>query len=273
MEQRQIAFIGAGNMTKAMIAGLITGGYPTSQIVASAPSNQRLAPLAVNYGIQTSNHNIDVTQRADVIVLSVKPQLMATVCAELQSVDFTDKLVISVAAGVTCQRIQALLNTAELSLIRVMPNTPSLINRGMSGLYATPNVTEQDRSFSTELFRTMGEICWVDNESQINGIIAAAGSAPAYFFLFMEAIQNEAIAQGFDKHTARLLVQQTALGAAEMVKSNPDKELSTLREQVTSKGGTTAQALKAMNEHHISDIIAKAMQAAVCRAEEMEKLY
>lgn len=104
-------------------------------------------------------------------------------------------------------------------------------------------------------------------------MIAAAGSAPAYFFLFMEAMQKEAINQGFDAETARMLVQQSALGAAEMVKANPETELSTLREQVTSKGGTTAEALRTFNEHQLSDTVAKAMRAAVSRAEEMEKLF
>ena len=151
-----------------------------------------------------------------------------------------------------------------------MPNTPSLVGKGMSGLFATDNVSEDDKDFAGDLMSAVGEICWVDEESGINNIIAAAGSAPAYFFLFMEAMQQEAMAQGFNKDTARLLIQQAALGAAEMVVANPELDLSTLREQVTSKGGTTAEALKTFNQHNLSDIVSKAMQAAVNRAE-MEK--
>jgi pyrroline-5-carboxylate reductase len=154
-----------------------------------------------------------------------------------------------------------------------MPNTPALVSKGMSGLFAADTVSTEDKQFAGELMQAVGEICWVEQESGINNVIAAAGSAPAYFFLFMEAMQKEAIAQGFDTDTARLLVQQSALGAAEMVVANPETELSTLREQVTSKGGTTAEALRTFNEHQLSDIVAKAMQAAVIRAEEMEKLF
>jgi pyrroline-5-carboxylate reductase len=273
MEHRKIAFIGAGNMAKAIIAGLISSQYPALSITASAPGNQRLTPLAETYGINISNDNLTVAAQAEVIILSVKPQLLETVCEQLKSIDFTNKLVISVAAGVTCSRIREMLNKPNLNLIRVMPNTPSLINQGMSGLFATTQVNDKDKTFATHLFEATGEICWVQHEAQINAIIAAAGSAPAYFFLFMEAIQKEAMAQGFDQDTARLLVQQTAIGAAEMVNVNRDTELSVLREQVTSKGGTTAEAIRTFNEHHLSEIVAKAMQAAVSRAEEMEKLF
>ncbi|CAM3827378.1 Pyrroline-5-carboxylate reductase [Vibrio aerogenes CECT 7868] len=273
MEHRKIAFIGAGNMAKAIIAGLISSDYPANAITATAPGNQRLIPLADTYGINTSNDNQVAAEQAEVIILSVKPQLLETVCEQLKSVDLADKLLISVAAGVNCNRISEMLKQPELNLIRVMPNTPSLINRGMSGLFATCQVSANDKTFATQLFQATGEICWVQHEAQINAIIAAAGSAPAYFFLFMEAIQKEAMAQGFDQDTARLLVQQTAIGAAEMVKVNSDTELSVLREQVTSKGGTTAEAIRTFNEHHLSEIVAKAMQAAVSRAEEMEKLF
>ncbi|MFV0490032.1 MAG: pyrroline-5-carboxylate reductase, partial [Vibrio fluvialis] len=194
------------------------------------------------------------------------------VCKPLQVIDFSNKLVISIAAGVSVERLNAMLGST-LNLVRVMPNTPSLVNRGMAGLYASASVSEADKAFTAELMAAVGKVCWVEQESGINSVIAAAGSAPAYFFLFMEAMQAEAMAQGFDKETARLLVQQSALGAAEMVQANPDIELSTLREQVTSKGGTTAEAIRTFNEHQLTDIVAKAMRAAVSRAEEMEKLF
>ena len=272
MQQRNITFIGAGNMAKAIIAGLVASGYPADRITATAPSETRRKPLESAYGIHTTSDNLAAAQQADVVVLAVKPQLMASVCQPLQAIDFRNKLVISIAAGVSAARLNEMLAT-ELQLVRAMPNTPSLINRGMSGLFAAPSVSEQDKRFTAQLLQAVGEVCWVENEPAINGVIAAAGSAPAYFFLFMEAMQNEAIAQGFDKETARLLVQQAALGAAEMVVANPEIELSTLREQVTSKGGTTAEAIDTFNEHQLANIVAQAMQAAVSRAQEMEKLF
>jgi pyrroline-5-carboxylate reductase len=198
--------------------------------------------------------------------------MMEEACKPLQQVDFSNKLVISIAAGINAARFDEMLDSS-LSLVRVMPNTPSLVGKGMSGLFANAKATEDDKTFAAQLMQAVGKVTWVEQESGINNIIAAAGSAPAYFFLFMEAMQAEAIKQGFAPETARQLVQQSALGAAEMVVANPGTELSTLREQVTSKGGTTAEALRTFNENHLSEIVAKAMQAAVTRAEEMEKLF
>ncbi|PJC85941.1 pyrroline-5-carboxylate reductase [Vibrio sp. HA2012] len=272
MQQKKIAFIGAGNMARSIIAGLVASGYPAELITATDPNQEQRDLLTNLYTINTSADNSAAATQADVVVLAVKPQLMQVVCEGFTEVDFADKLVISIAAGVSVSRLNALLKT-DLKLVRVMPNTPALVSKGMSGLFAAETVSAADKRFAAELMQAVGEICWVNQESGINNVIAAAGSAPAYFFLFMEAMQKEAIAQGFDQNTARLLVQQSALGAAAMVVANPDTELSVLREQVTSKGGTTAEALRTFNEHQLSDIVAKAMQAAVNRAEEMEKLF
>lgn len=269
MEFRQIAFIGAGNMSRSIIAGMLASDYPKEKITATAPSESTRNAISADLGINTSSNNVVAAKSADVVVLAVKPQMMDVVAQELKALDLSSKLVISIAAGITCERLEAMFGQS-LQLVRVMPNTPALIREGMSGLYAPKSVTSSDKTYSDNLMSSVGKVCWVEQESGINNIIAAAGSAPAYFFLFMEAMQKEAMAQGFDESSARALVQQTALGAAEMVVANPDLHLSTLREQVTSKGGTTAQALATFNQHNLSDIVAKAMQAAVTRAEEME---
>ncbi|OIQ24646.1 pyrroline-5-carboxylate reductase [uncultured Vibrio sp.] len=272
MEQKKIAFIGAGNMTRSIIAGLVASGYPASLITATNPSQPKLDALHEHYGINTQSDNLSAVIDADVVVMAVKPQLMAVVSSELRNVDYNKKLVISIAAGINAARLNEMFDT-ELSLVRVMPNTPSLLGQGMSGLFAADDVKQQDKQFAADLMSAVGKVSWVEQESGINNIIAAAGSAPAYFFLFMEAMQAEAMNQGFDELTARMLVQQSALGAAEMVVANPETQLSTLREQVTSKGGTTAEALRTFNQHQLSDIVAKAMQAAVARAQEMEKEF
>ncbi|WP_418113855.1 pyrroline-5-carboxylate reductase [Vibrio scophthalmi] len=272
MEHKKITFIGAGNMARSIIAGLVASGYPANLITATDPNQEQRDFLSNQYGINTEADNAIAATQADVVVLAVKPQLMEVVGQGMQGVDFSHKLVISIAAGISAERLNSMF-AAELSLVRVMPNTPALVSQGMSGLYAPENISTQDRQFAADLMSAVGKVCWVEQESGINNVIAAAGSAPAYFFLFMEAMQAEAIAQGFDNETARLLVQQSALGAAEMVIANPQIELATLREQVTSKGGTTAEAIRTFNEHQLSDIVAKAMQAAVIRAQEMEKLF
>ncbi|WP_194439124.1 pyrroline-5-carboxylate reductase [Vibrio fluminensis] len=272
MDHKKITFIGAGNMARSIIAGLLASGYPANLITATDPNQEQRDFLADQYGINTDADNAAAANSADVIVLAVKPQLMSVVAEGMQAIDYQNKLVISIAAGISAERLNQMF-AATLNLVRVMPNTPALVSQGMSGLYAPHNVSQADKQFAADLMSAVGKVCWVEAESGINNVIAAAGSAPAYFFLFMEAMQAEAIKQGFDADTARLLVQQSALGAAEMVIANPETELSTLREQVTSKGGTTAEAIRTFNEHQLSDIVAKAMQAAVIRAEEMEKLF
>ncbi|WP_394245279.1 pyrroline-5-carboxylate reductase [Vibrio astriarenae] len=271
MEHKHIAFIGAGNMARSIIAGLKASGYPSNLITATAPSQSTRDALTSEFGVNTTVDNEQAAKLADVIVLAVKPQMMALVGEGLKEINWSNKLVISIAAGINCQRLEEMLGS-KLNLVRVMPNTPSLVGEGMSGLYAPESVIQTDRDFAHQLMQAVGEVCWVEQESGINNIIAAAGSSPAYFFLFMEAMQKEAIDQGFSAETARLLVQQSALGAAKLVAAKPELELSTLREQVTSKGGTTAEALRTFNESQLSDIVSKAMRAAVARAEEMESL-
>ncbi len=210
MEHKRIAFIGAGNMARSIIAGLTASGYPADLITATDPNQSQRDTLSHTYGIKTQEDNSQAATHADVIVLAVKPQLMEVVGEGLKNIDFTHKLVISIAAGISAARLNEMLG-ATLNLVRVMPNTPALVGRGMSGLYAPTHVTQQDKDFSAGLMAAVGRVCWVEEESGINNVIAAAGSAPAYFFLFMEAMQAEAIAQGFDKDTARLLVEQSAL--------------------------------------------------------------
>ncbi|WP_367987383.1 pyrroline-5-carboxylate reductase [Vibrio sp. NTOU-M3] len=272
MEHKKITFIGAGNMARSIIAGLTSSGYPAKLITATDPNQEQRDFLAKQYGICTDADNRAAAKEADVIVLAVKPQLMEVVASGMQDIDYTNKLVISIAAGINATRLNDMF-ASQLNIVRVMPNTPALVGKGMSGLFAPEHVNDSDKSFAADLMMAVGKVCWVEQEAGINNVIAAAGSAPAYFFLFMEAMQAEAIAQGFDQATARLLVEQSALGAAEMVVANQDTELSTLREQVTSKGGTTAEALRTFNEHQLTEIVSKAMQAAVARAEEMEKQF
>lgn len=273
MQQRNIAFIGAGNMSKAIISGLISAGYSASHVMASNPSTDKLVALEQSLGIQYTQDNNVALNWADTIVLAVKPQLMEVVCQDLaKHADLHDKLFISIAAGISNQRLQQMLG-GTYPLVRTMPNTPSALGKGMTGLYANDDVSEQDKSFAGYLMSCVGEIAWVEQESQIDAVIAAAGSSPAYFFLFLEAMQNEAMQQGFDKDTARKLVQQAMLGAAEMVCHNPDLELSELRAQVTSKGGTTAKAIESFQDNDLSTLVAQAMRAAVARAKEMSAQF
>lgn len=175
-------------MARAIIAGLVADGYPAKFIRVCAPSTKNRDALMASLGIVSSGANIASVREAEVAVLAVKPQMMAEVCQPLREhVDFTGKLVLSIAAGIQVSRFYQLLSD-KLSLMCIMPNTPSLVGKGMSGLYASPQVSPQDREYTADLMSTVGKVCWVNDENNINGMIAAingmiavAGSAPAYF--------------------------------------------------------------------------------------------
>ena len=258
----KLAFIGTGNMAFAIIQGLLNSGYPAHQILACNKSNLERRTSLQALGVQLPKSNQEAVEAADVV---------AEVCSEFDAVDFSTKTVISVAAGISTARLQALLPSAQ-TIIRTMPNTPALIGEGLTGLFAKAGTNPTACQLAEQLMSAVGRCYWVKEEAQINQIIAITGSSPAYFFRFMEAMQQSAEEMGFSSEDARLLVQQAALGAAKLVVTNPQTSLSTLRENVTSKGGTTAQALAVFEQAHLADTVKQAMQAAILRAEEMEKL-
>ncbi|EKT59384.1 pyrroline-5-carboxylate reductase [Providencia sneebia] len=273
MQHRKIAFIGAGNMANAIIAGLVSHGYPASMITVCSPTPIRRDKIAQQYGVISSSDNLAAATQAEVIVLAVKPQMMKEVCEPLQTaVDFSQKLVLTIAAGIPTQRYHEYL-AQPLRLIRIMPNTPSLVGKGVSGLFADSNINAEDKQFAEQLMLSVGSTIWCEKEHEINNIIAVTGSSPAYFFLFMESMQQEAEKLGYTPEQARALVLNAAEGAIELAKSQNDTPFATLREQVTSKGGTTAMALAQFYDHNLPQIVAKAMQSAIDRAEEMEKLF
>ncbi len=264
-QHTKIAFIGAGNMTSAIITGMVNAGYAPDAIMATNPSAGKLAALHEQCGILTSHDNAAALAFADIIVLAVKPQMLAEVIAALPATSRQQKQYISIAAGVTIARIQEWLG-APCEVVRTMPNTPSSIGMGMTGLYAADDTDRVLCELAEYALGQVGKTLWVANEDAINGVIAAAGSAPAYLFLFAECMQAKTEALGFSPADAKLLVAQALAGAGQMLLNNADTPFSTLRENVTSKGGTTAQALASFNADDLSGVVAKAMQAAVDRA-------
>ncbi|GAA0341753.1 pyrroline-5-carboxylate reductase [Bowmanella denitrificans] len=272
MQHRKITFVGAGNMSRSIISGMVKSGYPAELITASNPSMPKLEALQRDFAIQITQDNLQAVANAEVVVLAVKPQLMAQVGEQLQQTNLDGKLFISIAAGLPVSRLQAMLG-GQYPLVRTMPNTPSALGLGMTGLYANSQVNAPDRTFAGDLLGQVGKTAWVEKESMLDAVTAAAGSSPAYFFLFLEAMQDTAMQMGFDKDTARLLVEQAMLGAAHMVCHNSDLELSTLRAQVTSKGGTTAAAIEQFEQQGLRELVNNAMQAAVNRAGEMSKVF
>lgn len=265
----KIAFIGAGNMNRAIIIGLINQGIAANNIIVSNPSAPKREALATEFGIQQCQSNIEAANFADTIVLGVKPHLIADVCQEIAAeMDISNKSFISVAAGTTMAQIQQALG-GNTAVIRTMPNTPSQLGLGVTGLFASEQASSQQKQDAEQLMKAVGIVKWLDQESDIDHIIAVSGSGPAYFFLFMEAMSQEALKLGFSEQEARELVQQTALGAAQMVVNNPTESISQLRENVTSKGGTTQAALNTFTQGGIHQLVTDAMQAAISRAKEM----
>lgn len=270
---RNIAFIGAGNMTQSIVGGMCKSGYPADKVWVSNPSDAKLEKMKSELGVNTSNDNLEVVNSADAIVLSVKPQLMAEVCAHLRENvhNLTDKLIITIAAGIRIPKYREYLGE-NIRIIRVMPNTPSLVGQGMSGLVTDDSVDETDKNFVTEAFNGVGETLWVSDEDQLDILGAVAGSGPAYFFEFMDSLAKAATELGFDAEKARAMVQQTCLGAAQMAKES-DLSLEDLRKQVTSKGGSTAKGVEAYQDSDLHGISEKAVKAAVNRNQEMAKLF
>ncbi|MGC6342607.1 pyrroline-5-carboxylate reductase [Bisgaard Taxon 45] len=275
MQAKSICFIGGGNMAQAIIFGLLKQGYPAHQITVSDPhavKRQTFAEKGINVIETSETNNQTAVQQSEVVLLAVKPQLIAEVCQQLSAVDFSQKLVISIAAGVSVAKLQSRLPSAT-HIVRVMPNTPALVSEGMSGLFAQQNVAPEYKQFTQDLLNAVGKTCWVSNETDMHAITAGSGSSPAYFFLLMEAMQHALSEMHIDEKTARLLVQQSALGAAKMVIDNPDLPIATLRENVTSKGGTTEAALTVFTQQQLHTTVQQAMQACVERSQQMEKLF
>jgi pyrroline-5-carboxylate reductase len=270
----KIAFIGAGNMNAAIIRGLIAQGVDAQSIIVSNPSPEKRIALADELGIQHTDNNNEAAAFADFVILGVKPHFITDVCQELVDNLPQDKreniCYLSVAAGLPIEKMQDVLGQNS-AIIRTMPNTPSQLGLGMTGLFANTNVTTEQAKKAEQLMQAAGEVVWVDNEEKINDITAVSGSGPAYFFLFMEAMEQQAKAFGFSDEICRKLVQQTALGAANMVVSNSDLEIGQLRANVTSKGGTTHAALTTLIDGGLTTLVGKAMNAALARAQEMSK--
>ena len=261
-----IAFIGAGNMASSLIGGLRAKGLDAAQIRASDPGADTRAKVAAEHGIEVFADNAQAVANADVIVIAVKPQAMKAVCQDLRPHLKPHQLLVSIAAGITCT---SLLNwLGEQPLVRCMPNTPALLGKGVSGLYATAAVTSEQRQQADELLSAVGLVVWVDQEAQIDAVTAVSGSGPAYFFLLIEAMTDTGVKLGLTREVAEQLAQQTALGAAHMAVGS-DVDAAELRRRVTSPAGTTEAAIKSFQASGFEAMVEKALSAAAHRSAEM----
>ncbi|MCW8934844.1 MAG: pyrroline-5-carboxylate reductase [Gammaproteobacteria bacterium] len=263
-----ICFIGGGNMAGSLISGLVSNQYPASKITVTDPDQQKLDHLKNLLSINTEIDNLKAVKDSDVIVLAVKPQVLKTVCENIRQVTLkTRPLIISIAAGIRSKDIDRWLG-GNNALVRCMPNTPALIQAGATGLFANNCTSSEQKNIADQILSSAGITLWVDKEEQLDAVTAVSGSGPAYFFLFMEAMQKAGKELGLDENTAGLLARQTALGAARMALEGEDDAV-TLRSKVTSKGGTTAAAIESFESNNFSGIISQALTAAHDRAVEL----
>ena len=257
-----ISFIGGGNMAQALIGGLIARGLPATRITVSDPVEQ-IRQLLQEKDVQVTEDNVAAIQTADVVVFAVKPQVLAQVLKPLNGL-FANKLVISIVAGAEISTISELLGTNQV--VRVMPNTPALVQTGAHGLYATEAVSEKDRNLASQVLAATGLAIWVSKEAQIDAVTAVSGSGPAYFFYLMESMIRAGKNLGLDEKVATELTLQTALGAAQMAitSSNTPAEL---RKNVTSPNGTTQAAIEVFDHGQVSQTIQAALAAAQKRSQ------
>jgi pyrroline-5-carboxylate reductase len=259
-----IGFIGGGNMAGSLIGGLINAGIPAADITVAEPDTSRLSALKQQFQINTSTDN-NQTLACEIVVLAVKPQLLKIVCQQLDTRRNANTLFISIAAGVRSTDIDRWLSpdktAGQQAIVRCMPNTPALLQCGASGLYANARVSEKQKRQAEEILQAVGLVIWVDSEDQLNAVTAVSGSGPAYFFLMMEAMQQAGEKLGLPSNVAQQLVLQTALGAARMA-TESDVSPAELRQQVTSKGGTTEQAILSFQTANFHQLVFQALEAA-----------
>lgn len=255
-------------MASSILGGLIASGHPASALRAADPLPASLERLRDLGELQLFTDNAGACAGSDVVILAVKPQVMAQAMEEIQAaVAEAGALVISIAAGTTLASIQAALGE-QTAVVRCMPNTPALVGAGATGLFASPQVSSSQRELAETVLGAVGLTRWVPRESDLDAVTSLSGSGPAYFFLFTEAMINAACEMGLDRETATALAQQTALGAARMAVEG-DADLVELRRRVTSPGGTTERAVECFEHEGLRELVRHAMDAARQRAEDM----
>lgn len=268
MTQTTMAFIGAGNMAASIIGGLIAEGISPQAIVASDVNADILAALCAATGVRAADDNEQAVAQADIVVLAVKPQVMRQVVVPLaDTVQRKKPLIVSIAAGITTDHLSAWLGD-HVAIVRTMPNTPALLQKGATALYANPWVAKEQCRQVDQLMGAVGIVVWVDEEAQLDAVTAVSGSGPAYFFLVMEIMQTVGEQLGLTPDVAKLLVLQTALGATQMALDS-DASLDQLRHQVTSPGGTTEAALNSLTSNGLHEMLAKALMAAHDRSRQL----
>ncbi len=270
MNTQKIGFIGGGNMASSLISGLIASGHSAQHIWVSDINPDSLKILATSLAVNTTTDNSEVINAVDVVVLAVKPQILKEVAEKAAPLIQQKKsLVVSIAAGISQASLSQWLGSS-IAIVRCMPNTPALVLTGATALHANAKVSASEHDLAESIMRSVGIALWVEEETELDAVTAVSGSGPAYYFLLMEAMEKTALALGLTTNTARLLVQQTALGAAKIALESTESP-EELRKRVTSPGGTTQKAIETFEAGGFSELVSKALHAARDRSIEMSK--
>ena len=268
----RIAFLGGGNMARALIAALRRAGHPADRIAVGEPAAAQRELLRHELGVEAVADNAVAVRGADVVVLAVKPQDMAAVVTPLQAeLAAAAPVVLSVAAGLRVADLAALCGAAA-RVVRAMPNRPAFVGAGATGLFAGPGVDAGDRERCARIMAAAGRVVWIDDETLMDAVTAVSGSGPAYFFLLAEALAEAGVAQGLPPDAARQLAAATLHGAG-MLAAADDADLSRLRAEVTSRGGTTEAALRALDAAGFRAAVHAAVQAAAERGRELSRQF
>lgn len=253
-------------MATSLVGGLIANGYKARDIIACDINGEQLQILSDQFSIITSTDNVEAVEQSDVVLLAVKPQVMQTVCEQLANLDNKkERLFISIAAGVRESDINRWLGGSR-SVVRCMPNTPALLQLGATGLYANPQVSEEQKATAQSILDAVGISVWIDEEILLDAVTAVSGSGPAYFFYFIELLKAAGEKLGLDAETALKLARQTALGASQMAQQD---DVVDLRARVTSKRGTTEQAILSFQNNNLGALVEAATRAAYDRSVEL----
>ncbi len=269
MIKNTIGFIGAGNMGEALIKGLLASKkISPAQILVSDKVKERLTYMAEHYNIKVFSKNFEVAKAADVIILAVKPADIKPAIEEMADDITKDKLIISIAAGISIDFLMENLPHPMPAIIRVMPNTPALVLEGAIGVCPHHCVSEDDRGIAVQIFETVGKVVLIEKEEMMDAVTGLSGSGPAYIFLIMEALSDAGVKAGLPRKTANLLAMQTVLGSAKLALES-GRHFGELKDMVASPGGTTIAGLQKLEEGAVRADIINAVEAAAKRSKEI----
>jgi len=264
-----LAFIGGGNMARSLIGGLVAQGRDPKSIRVAEPVAALRQALVDDFGVVAETDNARAAAGAALVVLAVKPQVMAQVCRELAPIVVRDRpLVVSIAAGISLANFRAWFGE-ETAVVRAMPNTPALIGAGITGLHANDRVDAAQRQAAADVLAAVGATAFIDHEVLMDAVTAVSGSGPAYFFLLMESMIEAGMAQGLPEDVAHALVIQTALGASRMAAESGSESPEVLRRRVTSPNGTTQAAIEVFERGGFRALTSAAIARATERGREL----